>query len=146
MITQRRDLLSFCASIEADPRISRMKSFQQKHLLLTVLCPTRVMWLITCTRQIFGLLLDVCAFSMCVPAFSMRVPAFSMHVPAFSMHVLASSMRVLASSAELLPPTHPFCCWINHSLFRGSSVYPGPESNPYIKMCGALRDEKGLKY
>lgn len=143
MIIQRRDLLPFCASVEADPRISRMKSFQQKHLLLTVLCPTRLMWLVTCTRRRSGLLLDACAFSV-------RVPAFSVRVPAFSMHVLASSMRVPASSAELLPPTHPpmaaFCCWINHSLFRGSSVYPGPESNPYIKTCGALRDEKGLKY
>lgn len=32
------------------------------------------------------------------------------------------------------------------SPFRGSDVYPGFESNPYIKMSEALWDEKGLKY
>lgn len=35
---------------------------------------------------------------------------------------------------------------LGEATSRGSSVYPRLESKPYIKMCGALRDERGLKY
>jgi len=35
---------------------------------------------------------------------------------------------------------------LDEATSRGSSVYAGLELKPYIKMCGALQDERGLKY